>query len=836
MAAMESDAPQRVMDLFLDALERPAAARAAYLEHECGADQALRQKVEALLRCQTAAPDFLAQPVFALGADLLADEPEGELRAGDLVGDCRIVSLLGIGGMGEVYLADDTALGRPVALKLIQRAAAGAVLAHFRHERRVLAALNHANIARLYGGAVTPQGRGYLVMEYVDGERLDVYCDQRRLPAPARLELFRKICLAVAYAHQNLVIHRDLKPANIRVTPEGEPKLLDFGIAKLLEADPGTGDKEMTVTQMRAMTPGYASPEQLRGEAVNTATDVYSLGVVLYELLCGCRPPGPLARPSAAPLSEAAAAARGTTPSRLRRQLAGDLDNIVLKAMRPDPARRYASASQFSEDLRRRLEGRPVAARKETLRYVGARFVARNKALTAAAALGLLTLIGGIAATSWQARAAQAQRERAERRFEDVRRLAHSLMFEIHDAVQPLAGSTPTRRLIVTRALEYLDRLNQEADSLALRRDLATAYEKIGDVQGNPYVANLGDPDGALASYRKAEGLRQPDAIGAANPPVEARLALGRTYRGLADILEVKGDFQGMARYYHRSFDVFEQLARDRPADLAAADEMARGAEAMGDGLLRMKDSEPERLRWYEQSLAIRRRLSDLAPADPVNRRALATLCLKLGKMYLPDKARAVETMKRGIAIFKTLAQESPDNMAARRGHGLGLYTLADVLCETSDFAEALRYGRESLEIRQAVAAADPNNAQARFDLAAVQALLGNALTGVGRPEAAVEPASTAVRTLEAMTAADPGNALYARNLGILYETLGDVQAARAASDASHWIEARSGYEQARKIFEDQRANGSMRPSDAGKAASLEEKIAACRDSSYRVQ
>ena len=191
--------------------------------------------------------------------------------------------------MGEVYLADDVVLGRRVALKLIQRGKGGTLLSHFRHERRVLAGLNHPNIAQLYGGAVTPEGRAYLVMEYVEGERLDKYCAARALPLAERLKLFRKICAAVSYAHQNLVIHRDLKPANIRVTPEGEPKLLDFGIAKLLEPE-GSPGMEPTATMSGALTPEYASPEQLRGEPITTASDVYSLGVVLYELLCGERP------------------------------------------------------------------------------------------------------------------------------------------------------------------------------------------------------------------------------------------------------------------------------------------------------------------------------------------------------------------------------------------------------------------------------------------------------------------------------------------------------------------------------------------------------------------
>ena len=288
---MTPEDAERVLELFAEARAYPPDQRADFLTRVCAGNDAVRMEVESLLNDQAPSPDFLAQPAFESGLEVLGDaEANGELKAGDAIGDCRIISLLGVGGMGKVYLADDLALGRRVAVKLIQRGRSDMLLSHFRHERRVLAGLTHANIARLYGGAVTPEGQAYLVMEYVEGERLDWYCANQRLGISERLALFRKVCAAVAYAHQNLVVHRDLKPANIRVTPEGEPKLLDFGIAKLLETETASGRVDVTATMAGAMTPEYASPEQLRGATVTTASDVYSLGVVLYELLCGQRP------------------------------------------------------------------------------------------------------------------------------------------------------------------------------------------------------------------------------------------------------------------------------------------------------------------------------------------------------------------------------------------------------------------------------------------------------------------------------------------------------------------------------------------------------------------
>ena len=418
----------RVPELFAEAQALAPTERDAFLARACGGDESLRAEVESLLRCRTEAAGFLETPAANVGAALFAHEAaNGELPPGHLLGDCRIVSLLGVGGMGEVYLAQDITLDRPVAIKLVQHGWGGTVLRQFQHERRVLAGLNHPHIARLYGSAVTPEGRAYLVMEYVEGERLDEYCRRRQLGVADCLALFRKVCAAVAYAHQNLVVHRDLKPANIRVTPEGEPKLLDFGIAKLLEAPAAAPGAEPALTLTGAMTPEYASPEQLRGEAITTGSDVYSLGVVFYELLSGQRPyrfpsrrPEEMARviceqEPERPSSVAARAGPESLPRPPHRRLSRDLDNIAAMAMRKEPARRYSSVAQFSEDIRRHCEGLPVIARKETIPYVASRFVRRHKPAVAAVAFVALALVGALVTTTSQrnrARLAQAQAER----------------------------------------------------------------------------------------------------------------------------------------------------------------------------------------------------------------------------------------------------------------------------------------------------------------------------------------------------------------------------------------------------------------------------------------
>ena len=375
-------------------------------------------------------------------------------------------------------------------------------------------------------------------MELIGGTPIHEYCDCRKLSVKQRLELFLQVCGAVQYAHQNLVVHRDLKPGNILVTSDGIPKLLDFGIVKVLQPveQAASAEAEQTVAALRAMTPEYASPEQLEGRAVTTVSDVYSLGVVLYELLTGSWPylaesntPDDIARAVKAqtPRRPSNAVGGSDTQNRVetkaekdqdrqeslahrRRDLAGDLDAIVLKALERDVLRRYSSAEQFAEDIRRFLSGEPVQARLPTLTYRAKKFVCRNAVVVSAAALIAIASVGPVAWIVRAERTATRERIRAEQRFSDVRSLANSLIFDIHDSIKDLPGSTPARKVIVDRALKYLDSLSHEASGdPSLQRELAAAYERVGDVQGNPYFANLGDTAGALVSYGHAATIRE---------------------------------------------------------------------------------------------------------------------------------------------------------------------------------------------------------------------------------------------------------------------------------------------------------------------------------------
>jgi eukaryotic-like serine/threonine-protein kinase len=417
----------RIKELFEVAADLGPDQRTNLLEKECGGDHALRGEVESLLKSDERTEGFIEQPAFAIPRDLFP-ENAGQPFVGRKFGAYQVIREIGRGGLGAVYLAAraDDEYHKQVAIKLVRRGLdTEDILRRFRNERQILAQLDHPNIARLIDGGTTDDGLPYFVMEYVNGVPINAYCDANALSTTERLKLFRKVCEAITYAHQNLVIHRDLKPSNILVTQEGEPKLLDFGIAKLLSA----GDElfTRTIPALRVMTPEYASPEQVKGDRIMTTSDVYSLGVVLYELLSGHRPYRLKTRTleevaraitQQEPERPSTAAAKGAGNSKTQipnpKLLRGDLDNIVLMAMRKEPARRYASVGQFSEDVRRHLEELPVRARKDTVTYRVSKFVKRHRIGVSAAALILSSLVAGLVITLAQVRTARRERAKAE--------------------------------------------------------------------------------------------------------------------------------------------------------------------------------------------------------------------------------------------------------------------------------------------------------------------------------------------------------------------------------------------------------------------------------------
>ena len=470
---------QEVKRVFEEAIERDLGEREAYLQAACAGEPDLRAEVESLLAAeQDAGTRYDAPLVSTLQAH------EG-LILGRHVAAYKIVRRLGAGGMGAVYLAsrDDDQFRKQVAIKMIRPELLDETTRRrFHNERQTLAALEHPNIVKLVDGGTTEDGWPYLIMDYVEGQPIDRYVKERDLPVPERLELFRTLCGAVHYAHQNLVVHRDLKPANVLVTPQGVPKLLDFGIAKLLQPSLAQAPPGLTRTNMQPMTPEYASPEQILGQPITTATDIYSLGVLLYMLLTGVHPyqapsqsyhelevsivEGAPRKPSAALQSVAPAAAR---------QLRGDLDTIVLTAMRKEPERRYRSAEHLAEDVRRYLQHEPLAARPDTIWYRTQKFVEGNRWAVCASAVAAIALISlGVAD--------RIDRLRAERRFQDLRSFSNFVIQDLDEAVAK--GPTPARQILSTKALQYLDSLAPEArGDASLKLGLIAGFLKVAGIR-----------------------------------------------------------------------------------------------------------------------------------------------------------------------------------------------------------------------------------------------------------------------------------------------------------------------------------------------------------------
>lgn len=472
---MEPGRWQQVKTALGDAMALSGQPRAAYLDSVGASDAALRAELESLLQAEEhAGIGFLERPA----ATLLETPTPSSQHAGRRLGPYRLLEEIGAGGMGEVYRAVrvDEEYEREVAIKLVRAGAdAQFVGARLRTERQILAGFQHPNIARLFDGGTTEEGIPYLVMELIAGQPITGYCDRQRLDLEARLRLFLLVCSAVQYAHQHAVIHRDLKPSNILVTEDGTPKLLDFGIAKILEPGAIPVRADLTINAVRLLTPDYASPEQLKGEPVTAASDVYSLGVILYELLTGIKPhdgrnralpDGPgntlLAAPTRPSIAVRGRVVAGTlrqdSPDRLSHRLRGDLDNIVLMALRLEPERRYATVDRLAEDIRRHLGHRPVAARRPTLSYRASMFVTRHKVGFAVTALTGLALVFGLVITVRATFIARAALSRAQDQASASRRVGDYLVSLFEEAnPEKNGGEALDVRTLVARAQEQLD-------------------------------------------------------------------------------------------------------------------------------------------------------------------------------------------------------------------------------------------------------------------------------------------------------------------------------------------------------------------------------------------
>jgi eukaryotic-like serine/threonine-protein kinase len=711
---MSTDAArwERIKSLFQEAFDRAPADRGAYLDAACGADAELRGAVERLLEAHASAGGFLDAALDA--RPQRTDSVESDESPAH-IGSYRVIRELGRGGMGAVYLAErgDPGLRKTVAIKVVQRDS-HFMLRRFRTETQILSGLEHPGIARLYDGGTTADGLPYFVMEYVPGTNILAYCDARGLPVADRLTMFCRICAAVQHAHQSFIVHRDLKPSNILVTNEGNPKLLDFGIAKLLNPElRGEDAVDETIDVARLLTPQYASPEHLRGKPVSTASDVYSLGVILYELLTGQRPYRVTGQQSTAEIerivceNEAPPPSSAAPPER-RRTLRGDLDNIVLKALRKDAHQRYATAAELAGDLRRYLEGFPVVAQPDRVSYRAGKFVRRHRAGVAAAAIAAVSLVAGLAAALWQARVADRERRTAERRFQEMHTLTVGLLLELPGQLYKEGVSTTLVSRVVQQALGYLDRLAAERQSdRGLSLEVASGYRRMGELQGRRLSLNLGDRPAARASLHKARTILEPLARSPQDAAASRELATV-----LCDLARIEDDRLEWSR---RCVDAWQTERRRFPADhdtglgLATAYELLADAMGGDDNALQMRQQAAS---IYDELLVRFPGADDVLSSGALNHRRIGWAVYMKG-----DWPAMLRHVRQALDMDLRDLQIEPANSGVKVAVGLDHHMLGCYYWGTRDYRSSRQALEEAVRVQREAYERDPRDewVQSRF-------------------------------------------------------------------------------------------------------------------------
>ena len=780
-----SDDYQKVKDVFIAALDVAPEKRRAFLDGY-GADEKLLGEVESLLKAREEAGEFLNHVSAADTVFKFADQ-NGKYT-GRKIGSYVIEKEIGRGGMGVVFLAGREDFKQKAAIKLIKRGMdSDAILERFTREREILAALNHPYIARLTDGGTTEEDTPFFVMEYVEGIPIDEFCKNKRLSSKETLELFGKVCEAVAFAHQKLVVHRDLKPSNILVTEDGTPKLLDFGIAKLLNST----DANDTQTNLRVLTPAYASPEQIQGETVDTTSDVYSLGKILSELL------------QVSDCSSGIGAINGNVQPKINsaQSLPVDLQAVLQTALRPERVRRYNSVEKFAEDLRRFQIGLPVTARKDTFSYRTAKFIQRKRYAVAFGLLFVLTLIGGLLATLWQAREARRERAVAERRFDNLRNISGSFITEIHTAIQNLPGSLPARQMLLRHAVEQLDALAAESgDNPALQEQLAEAYFNSAQLPDMLLAEKDSTLKKEIAVYRKLLAA-DPQNIQYQEKIALANLALG-------DITKVRGSIADALELDRDALSTLERIAAKQPddtdrrvnlasayqeisllyileADAGNASEMSRKELAAIEEIRLKKPDEPALKQLFdiarirvctEQTMngdfqtaisTLRQVLSEYetarakSPNDTsvlyylwvINRRLAVTL-EKSG-----DLRSASEHYRTALTLIENLAGESPNDYGYYRNSALTNIYYGRMLVSQKHPADAIKLFRRALELSAKVLENDADNAESKSDAAWANANLGDALFKLGKTEDALNYLNKSLNSFNDLAARDEKNA-----------------------------------------------------------------------------
>ena len=712
--------------IFHEAFDAPAEERDSLLRNRCKGDTALMDELRSLLEaCE--AEKKLAERASVETRRVPAPDK------GRLVGPFELDKLLGLGGMGAVYLAHriDGQFSQQVAIKVIDTPLATDLFRDaFRMERQILASLVHPFIARLLDGGVSEDGDPYLAMEYVDGISIAAYCRQNRLSLRDRLLLFKNVCGAVQFAHQRLVVHRDLKPDNILVVADGTPRLLDFGTAKLLAPTPTDVTAGFTQQGLRPFTPQFASPEQVLGDPITTASDIYSLGVLLYLLLAGV-PPYELKEFTTAEMLSVICNQDPHKPSvaavvdRISSErLDADLDAIVLKAMRKEPQDRYSTVDHFAADIQAYLDKKPVMARRGTLRYRTNKYIRRNIRASVATALLIATLLAGVAGVFWQSRIANLQRRKAEARAQDLRQLSNSLLSELDEALKDIPGSTGAQKLLVTRVLEHLDRMAKDAQGdRETELDLIAAYTRLGNVQGNVYDQNLADTAGALASFNKALALAR-TLVNSDPNDKRALRALASASEDRGEVLTEWGSPQDSVAALQAAAETYDRLIALPGATPQLILEASTANQTLGDELGQdtgLADIAAA-IAAYNKSLELDERALRLDPGYLPARRGLSNMHLHIGNAELDDDpAHALDEFRLAIKLLDVLPDDERSKLATVRLRAILVRKQAVALSELGQYSIAVPLFAQAAEVFHRLADTDLKNIRALGDLARVQ-------------------------------------------------------------------------------------------------------------------
>lgn len=784
-----------IADIFASALELETGGRHRFVKAECNGDNVLFREVEQLLaeHDEAEAENFLSNSAVEIEAEHLADDEYDDRRIGQRFGHYQILKRLGAGGMGAIYLASRTDdFDKLAAVKIIKRGMdTDAILTRFRNERQILANLEHPNIARLLDGGTTSDGLPFFAMEYVEGVSISEFC--RDLGEREILVLFRKVCSAVSFAHQKLIVHRDLKPSNILVNADGEPKLLDFGIAKLLDQT----DNSETHALQRILTPAYASPEHISGAIVGTSSDVFSLGRILTELLMGAD-------------NDFGSQNSGSNGSGIRFPAASkldvDLQNILSMATRTEPRLRYSSVERFSDDIRRYLENLPVSARKISYSYRGQKFIQRNKAKTVLAALLVLSFAGGLAATLLKANEARRERMLAEKRFDNLRKLSDSFVTEIHAAIRNLPGSLPARQLLLKRATEQLDALaNESENNRQLQAELANAYFNLASlpdmgisdqervflkVKGIYEMLLADDPKNSvfidllaatgieLAELAKVQGSVG-DALKYSESAVSlmenggdvrtddgSRLLVRRNaWASLANFYSLAGDADRSLAAGRRTLEISEQM--QQPGASAQSNTMlvGRARQQIAAALIQSGDYKSA-ISELQIALDVQTKARERSPNDTsldyylwiTNRR------LAIATELDGDRKAALGFAETALALIDGLLATSANDKGYSRNSAITNITIGQMLVRQNQPHLALRYFVRARTLSENLLKLDPDYFESKVDVAEANGNLGHAQWLSGQQDEGLRNLRQSAAAIDNFAHIDSENAVLKRD------------------------------------------------------------------------